>query len=304
MLVKDFLTSHLDHLVRPTFSSGRRRYSAYKICGYLGLTSAILLAVSLSLHRALSVWTMVGIVLVAVLSFVTLGMITKLITGEESYTCYHHQICVLLVTVALLSFQGEPVLPYLDVTILGLGMFLACGRVGCLMVGCCHGRPHHWGVRYREEHAAAGFPDFLVGVRLFPIQGVESIWVLDTVIVGSLLVLAGSAPGEALAWYIISYGTGRFYFEFLRGDRTRPYFVGFSEAQWTSLLLMGALLATESLGFVPFHLWHWFVVGAIGLTMILLSRRRAAETGRSLQALTPVQVRELAPNLIARSDSR
>ena len=31
--------------------------------------------------------------------------------------------------------------PYLDATALGLGAFLACGRVGCTLAGCCHGRP-------------------------------------------------------------------------------------------------------------------------------------------------------------------
>ena len=39
-----------------------------------------------------------------------------------------------------------PVLPYLDLTCLGLGIFLVCGRQGCLMVGCCHGKPCGWGI--------------------------------------------------------------------------------------------------------------------------------------------------------------
>ena len=26
-----------------------------------------------------------------------------------------------------------------DITILGIGMFLVCGRVGCFLVGCSHG---------------------------------------------------------------------------------------------------------------------------------------------------------------------
>src|SRR5439155_22019386 len=101
---------------------------------------------------------------------------------------YHHEIDVMINAALLLWLLGQPLLPYLDLTILGIGMFLACGRVGCLMVGCCHGRPHSWGVRYKQEHADAGFAPYYVGVRLFPIQAVESLWVLSIVIVGNFFV--------------------------------------------------------------------------------------------------------------------
>jgi prolipoprotein diacylglyceryltransferase len=55
---------------------------------------------------------------------------------------------VMLVAAAFLWLlhEHEPIIPYLDVTILVIGIFLVCGRIGCLMVGCCHGKPHRWGV--------------------------------------------------------------------------------------------------------------------------------------------------------------
>ena len=106
------------------------------------------------------------------------------------------------------------------------------------MVGCCHGRPHRWGVCYREEHAAVGFTPYFVGVRLFPIQAVESLWVFCIVTTGVTFVLNGRPAGAALAWYVVTYDLGRFCFEFLRGDPDRPYLWGFSQPQWISLLLM------------------------------------------------------------------
>src|SRR5205814_352454 len=150
----------------------------------------------------------------------------------------------------------RPVLPYLDVTILGIGAFLACGRVGCLMVGCCHGRPSAWGICYRDEHVGEGFAPYLIGVRLFPIQAIESLWVLLVVIVGAMFVLEGRPPGTALAWLTIAYGAARFGFEFARGGADRPYTLGFSQAQWLSLWLMLALIAAEVAGRIAFAAWH------------------------------------------------
>src|SRR5207253_2733687 len=113
--------------------------------------------------------------------------------------------------------------------------FLAFGRVGCTMVGCCHGRPGRIGLCYREEHADEGFPRYLVGVRLVPVQALESLGVAAIVGVGVALVVAGSTSGTALAWYAAAYAVLRFFLEFLRGDAGRRYSWGFSEAQWTSL---------------------------------------------------------------------
>jgi hypothetical protein len=152
---------------------------------------------SLVTYLGLSPLVLVWLVLTAVLTFLALAMVTKIITGEENLIYYHHEIAVMVVAACLLNLLYQPVLPYLDITILGLGTFLAFGRVGCLMVGCCHGRPHGRGVCYRAEHAAAGFTPYLVGVRLFPIQAVESVWVFSIVVVGvclSRVVISRARP--------------------------------------------------------------------------------------------------------------
>jgi hypothetical protein len=127
-------------------------------------------------------------------------------------------------------------------------------------------------VRYRPEHAEEGFSPPLVGVRLFPVQLVESLWVAATVALGTLMVVRGDPPGTALAWYTIAYGLGRFAFELLRGDR-RPYWGAFSEAQWTSLLLMGATSAAELGGILPLEPAHLAATGALALGMTVASFR-------------------------------
>jgi hypothetical protein len=213
-------------------------------------------------------WVLAGITLAAVFTFFALAMTYKVITGKERLVYYHQEVAVMLVSALVLEGLRRPVLPYLDVTILGIGMFLACGRVGCLMAGCCHGKPHGWGVRYGEEHVETGFTPDLVGVRLFPVQLMEAAWVLCVVAVGAALILNGRPPGTALAWYTISYGLGRFSFEFMRGDAERPYHLGLSQPQWLSVILMLLVMGAELHGTLQYHPWH---VAATGFLLICAS---------------------------------
>lgn len=151
-----------------------------------------------------------------------------------------------------------------------------------------------WGVCYGKEHVAAGFASHFAGVRLFPIQAVEAIWVLGIVAVGSSLVLGGGAPGTALAWYVVMYGLGRFCLEFIRGDSDRPYLLGFSEAQWTSLLLMAAAAVAELAGFIPLHGWHVLAAAGVGLVMIGVTVRRRAGAAGLHRLLSAKHIGEVA----------
>lgn len=268
------LSDALDGLVRVTLL--RRSWSAFHVCAYTGLGLSLLLASLLITRAGLSLRVFAVAALAAVATFLVLAMSTKIITGYEKITCYHHVIAILVVTAALLRLLSQPVLPYLDVTVLGIGLFQACGRVGCLMVGCCYGRPHSFGVCYGQEHWAAGFPSYYVGVRLFPVQAVEACWVLCVVAIGSLLVVCGSAAGTALGWYLTAYAVGRFCFEFLRGDSVRSYFAGFSEAQWTSLLVVCATLCAALSGLIVFHVWYAVAALLLASTMLVLAVRRRA----------------------------
>jgi hypothetical protein len=287
-------SAFLDRVVRPEISFRGRAISAFRFCGYVGLAFAVLLAMGLVVDQGRSWLVMGAIVLVAVATFLGLTMATKVVTGSETLVYYHHEIAVVTMTSLFLWVIGEPLLPYLDATILGVGAFLACGRIGCLMVGCCYGRPAGWGVAYGEAHAEVGFPPHLLGVRLVPIQVVESLWVVAVVAVGAAMVLTGRAPGSAFAWYVVAYDVGRFGFEFVRGDAARPYRWGFSTPQWLAVALTWAIVGAELAGFLPFRSWH--VAAAVGLSLVCgavaLDRRwRRPVTYRLLQ---PRHVEEIA----------
>ncbi|MBL7200021.1 MAG: prolipoprotein diacylglyceryl transferase, partial [Anaerolineae bacterium] len=195
------LNCGLDKVVRPRIRLLGSWIPAFQVCGGIGAALAALLGAALAAYQGLSPWMMVAIGLTAVSVLLGLTMVTKVISGEERIVNYHHQAGVLVVTAVLLRLGSYPLLPYLDVVMLGVGLFIACGRIGCLMMGCCHGRPHPWGVRYRQGHVAFGFAPTYVGVRLYPVQAVESLWLFCVVLGGSIAVLRDQPPGIALSWY-------------------------------------------------------------------------------------------------------
>ena len=297
------INSVLDSLVRPGAHTFRHTLSGFRICAYVGLLASASLCVLLVLHLRLSLWMVPVLALCIGVSFTVLAMATKILVGVEKLVFYHQTIFILVVCGIVLWFMGQPVASYLDVLAVSIGAFHASARIGCLLAACCHGKPSRYGVCYQAALNRNGFPLYLVGVRLFPIQLVESLWVLCITTIGTVLVFKGSRPGEALAWYVLAYAVGRFFFEFMRGDAERPYFGGFSEAQWTSLVLVNAVVLTELAGMFVFHLSH--VVGAaiVTATMVGLIVKRKLSDGDAHKLLLPAHIKELALAIAANRET-
>jgi len=297
MEMKKVLNAFFDKVVHPAFSLGGRSWSCFQVFGGMGLVLAIVLMLTLTSFSGLSVPVMGAIVVADLLACLSLAMITKIILGEERLTYCHHEIAIVLVTTVLAWLLGQPILSYLDISILGLGLGLMCGRVGCLMAGCCHGRPCRWGVSYSTEHVAAGFSPCYALTRFFPIQILEAIWVGGIVFIGCLLVLDGYPPGVALSLYVCAYGAGRFFFEFVRADTDRAYLWGFSESQWLSLMLMSAVVLGAFLAIIPFQWWHSAVTVLVSLTMLAIAISRYLRRETDYQLRLPRHIEEIAQAL-------
>ena len=261
--------------LRPNVSVLGRAWSCFQICGVVGLTLGTWLALTLASRTGLSPAVVVVLLSLGVLTFLVLAMATKVVTGHESLVYYHHEVASLSVSAGLLAGVGLPVLPYLDVTALGLGVFLTCGRCGCLMVGCCHGKPFRWGVRYGEAHAREGFPAVYVGARLFPVQALEAVIVAAVVSACAVAIVLGAPAGTAVSSYVVCYSAARVWLEELRGDRARPYWLRLSEAQWTSLVLILAIVVSEWRGRLPWTAWHGAVLAAAAMSLLTIAWRRA-----------------------------
>ena len=291
------INDRLDRWIRPNITAWGRRWRAFEVCQGIGLLLSLLLVVSLTLQLGLSLWVILAIGLSAILTYLGVVLSNKVLFNLERLVYYNFQIAVVATTALLLWGLKQPLLTYLDITVLGIGMCLACTRIGCLMAGCCHGRPAPCGACYGQHHAIAGFTPYYVNVRLFPIQAVESLWVFGIVSIGSLLLFHNPAPGTVVAWYVVAYGGGRFGFEFIRGDAARRYYAGFSEAQWTSLVLIALAIWAEAWNILPSHRWHGIVLGGILLSAISVSINRRLDPSDRYHLLHPNHVQEVAAAL-------
>ena len=258
-----------------------RALPAYQFFGYVGFALAVPLSFTLVGVQRLSYAAMAMVVAAAVLAVIGQAIVTTLVHGEEDLVYYRHVLAVTVVAGVILWALGEAPLPYLDATIVGIGLVGAGGRVGCFMVGCCHGRPHEHGVAYGASHTTAGFPAYLVGVRLFPIQLIEAAWLLGIVLAGSVIVARHEVAGTALAFWAVAYAGGRFVFESMRADLARHYVWRLSEAQWTSLAVAAAVVGAEVLGWMPVRWWHAAVLaGLTGAAITLVWTRQFARHPR------------------------
>lgn len=114
------------------------------------------------------------------------------------------------------------------------------GRLGCLMAGCCHGRPAPddlW-CAITFPVSEQGFAP--AGVPLYPTQLMEAVGTL--MVFGILVVLRKKKrfEGQVLALYLLLYAALRSGVEFYRGDAIRGFVFGgmMSTSQAISALLV------------------------------------------------------------------
>ncbi len=228
---------------RLSFQSTILRPSPFRRWAYLGLVLGIAVTIVLTSLLRLSLPVTTAIIAAAMLLFLTRRLISVWTCRGHQLVFYHYLITVLAMAALIAWSSGRPVLPYVDIITIGFTVFIAIGRIGCLMVGCCHGRPARFGVCYHARDVTAAFDERFLGVRLFPIQVFESIWLFFIAAAGVYLIRSEYRPGIVLVWFIILYCPARFFFEFLRWRSASAFFLWLTEAQWTSLLLLALLAA-------------------------------------------------------------
>jgi hypothetical protein len=93
---------------------------------------------------------------------------------------------------------------------------------------------------------------------------------------------------------LVGYNCGRFWLEFARGDVQRSYFLGFSQAQWTSQILPFAMFAGAQAGLLPGD--RWLLTGLIfvscSFATVIIMRRVDERSRFALEH--PRHVREFA----------
>jgi phosphatidylglycerol---prolipoprotein diacylglyceryl transferase len=121
---------------------------------------------------------------------------------------------------------------------IALGSFF--GRWGCLLNGCCYGRPTTlpWGIQFPSDHAT--YPNFVHPTEIY-----DSLLNLSLYASLAWLFRRKTFDGQVFAVYLIGYAILRSFVEFFRGDYTPVHsWGGLTPGQIVSIgiIIAGALL--------------------------------------------------------------
>lgn len=116
---------------------------------------------------------------------------------------------------------------------IALGHFF--GRLGCLMAGCCYGKPthSHWGIVFTDPNSLA----LIRNTPLHPTQIYEAALNLILFLILHLYNKRKHKAGLAIAIYMISYAVYRFIIEFFRADFRGTVIGGLSTSQFISVFV-------------------------------------------------------------------
>jgi hypothetical protein len=292
------LNEALDRLPRPRVGRVTREVPAFRTCGIAGFYAAVVTAFGGGLLAGVPPLVVATVCMTAGLSFFVYALLRRLVTGVEKLVLLEHVWFAEACVAAVVWAEGGPVLRALDVLAVALCPFLAAGRVGCLLVGCCHGRPSSVGIRYGREAVRAGFARELEGVRLFPVPALEAAGLL---LVGAsgLLALRGAAPGTVLVWFLVAYSVLRFGLEGLRGDE-RPEWLGLSANRWMCVteFSVALVLAAHEDGGIGRQDAVLLALLAGALAAALAARRVADPRRRLLSASHECELRAVVDTLL------
>lgn len=108
----------------------------------------------------------------------------------------------------------------LDLVALSLPIPWIMAKVGCLLNGCCYGKPCSlpWAISFPE--GARGAP---AGVPLHPTQ-VYEIGIMLILLLVFAMLRSDRWRGTKLLWFLVVYGFGRATTDFLRGEANPTFF--------------------------------------------------------------------------------
>lgn len=150
---------------------------------------------------------------------------------------YGGLIVAVAVGLWLVRRYGLPMWTTADLFAPGIALGHVIGRLGCLLAGCCYGRPTDvpWAITFTDPvaYANVGTP---LGIPLHPTQLYDA--GAELLIMIGLLVTERRGrpyPGRTFWLYILLYGISRFIVEMYRGDE-RGAMLGMSTSQFISVL--------------------------------------------------------------------
>ncbi|HPQ81486.1 MAG TPA: prolipoprotein diacylglyceryl transferase [bacterium] len=127
---------------------------------------------------------------------------------------------------------------YMDIAVTCVPVIIFFVRTGCLLVGCCYGKPTDFFIHLTFNNPASTAGHFHLGE---PLHATQLYFMLNAVVMWVVILLTyryRTFYGQVLAVFMIYYGVTRFLIEFLRGDEDRGMWLGgsLSTGQITMIL--------------------------------------------------------------------
>lgn len=251
--------------------------SPFIVCGVVAVHLGVAVELTLGLIKnAVSVQVLLVAAVAMVASFFGWGLARKAVTGFEELVLLEHAWAALAAAAVVAYAFHVPIPSVLNVTAAGLCTFLAVGRVGCFLVGCCYGIPAAVGVAYRSSAIDRGFPGHLVGVRLLPVPLIESVGLVALALLAADASIT-SRSGNVFLLVVTGYSALRLGTEGLRSDQ-RPHILGLSVARWICLfdMLVAAALGQYWNSSLRGTLWTLTSVATVVFAGIALRSSRHA----------------------------
>jgi phosphatidylglycerol:prolipoprotein diacylglycerol transferase len=133
--------------------------------------------------------------------------------------------------IIFLRSKKIPLWPFLDIAAPYIALGHAIGRIGCLLNGCCYGKPAVWGLF---------FPVW--GERLVPTQIFMSVGQIGIFLLLKAFSAKARFEGQVFIWYLMLSSVERFSIEFFRADH--ELYWGLSIFQYVCVVIFLAGMAT------------------------------------------------------------
>jgi phosphatidylglycerol:prolipoprotein diacylglycerol transferase len=153
---------------------------------------------------------------------------------------YGGLIAAFIVGLLLVRRYKLPVWQTGDLIAPGIALGHVVGRIGCLMAGCCYGKPTTvpWAITFTDPAASinVGTP---LGLPLHPTQLYDA----GAELIILVILLATERrwrpyAGRTFWLYMLLYAVSRFTIEFFRGDERGMVFGALSTSQFVSVLIV------------------------------------------------------------------
>ena len=141
-------------------------------------------------------------------------------------------LVVVPLSAPLLGLLELPFWPFWDVAMFTMLTGMVFARVGCLLNGCCAGRP-------TESRLGLVLPDHLgVRVRRIPMQLIEGGFGIALLAGAAALAASSPPPGFVFTGSLAAYATARLFLQRLRADEVRVGGIPALQAASAVLLLL------------------------------------------------------------------